>query len=98
MALADRHEGDAAELERVNRFNRTLEEDTDRRIAENYIIAEGVIRSCPSLHGSIEERLLITDSRGCHKDNRSRKRLAQAVEVEEAEMPVVQLGNDFGIF
>ena len=98
MALADRHEGDAAELERVNRFNRTLEEDTDRRIAENYIIAEDVIRSCPSLHGSVEERLLITDSRGCHKDNRSRKRLAQAVEVEEAEMPVVQQGNDFGIF
>ena len=63
--------------------------------------------------GSIEDRLLITDSRGQHKNNRSRKRLTAAdidtLEVEAVEMPIIQQGqnatdaeayrvNDYSIF
>ena len=44
------------------------------------------------MRGSIEDRLLITDSRGQHKDNRSLKRLT-AAEVEAVEVPIVQQGE-----
>ena len=53
---------------------------------------------------------MLTDSRGQHKDNRSRKRLAaadiEALEVETVEIPVTRQGdavesvriNDYSIF
>lgn len=92
MALADRKPGDAAQLARVQQFNGALEERTAGKMASNYAIAEQVIRGCPALRGSIEDRLLITDSRGQHKDNRSLKRLT-AAEVEAVEVPIVQQGE-----
>ena len=45
----------------------------------------------------MEDRLMPTDSRGQHKDNRSRKRLAaadiEALEVETVEIPVTRQGD-----
>ena len=56
------------------------------------------IEGTPALRGSIEDRLLITDSRGQHKDNRSRKRLTaadiDALEVEAIEVPIVAVGDN----
>ena len=75
MALADRKPGDAEQLARVNRFNAELEGRVAMRMAENYARAEEVIRGCPALRGSVEERLLLTDSNGQHKDRRNSKRL-----------------------
>ena len=96
MALADRKPGDAEQLERVRKYNRDLEAHVAGRIGEHYQRAEQLISGSATLRGSIEDRLLITDSRGQHKDNRSRKRLGvediEALEVETVEVPVLGQG------
>lgn len=97
MALADRKPGDAEQLERVREYNRQLE----ARQAQQLAIAHGrtaeLIAGTPALRGSVEDRLLITDSKGQHKDNRSRKRLGvadiEALEVETVEVPILQHGD-----
>lgn len=113
MALADRKPGDAEQLERVRAYNKQLEAQTAERMALAYRTTEQLIAGTPALRGSIEDRLLITDSRGQHKDQRSRKRLTAAdidsLEVEAVEMPIIQQGqnatdaeayrvNDYSIF
>ena len=96
MALADRKPGDYEQLERVNNFNKEFEKQTAERIAAHYQRTEQLIASTPALRGSIEDRLLLTDSRGQHKDQRSRKRLAveevEALEVKTVEVPVIPQG------
>ncbi len=56
-----------------------------------------IIEGTPALRGSIEDRLLITDSRGQHKDRRSQKRLTaddiDALEVETIEVPITAHGD-----
>ena len=98
MALADRKEGDAEQLERVRNYNKQLETQTAERMALAYRTTEQLIAGTPALRGSIEDRLLITDSRGQHKDNRSRKRLTapdvEALEVEAVEVPIIQAGQN----
>ncbi len=118
MALADRKPGDAEQLQRVHDYNKALEAETGRRLADHFEDARRVIERAaelpihgtPSLGACIEDRLLLTDSRGQHKDNRSRKRLAaadiEALEVETVEIPVTRQGdevenvtvNDYSIF
>lgn len=101
MALADRREGDAEQLQRVRDFNKALEAHTAERRGRHFQAAEQVILGAPALRGSVEDRLLITDSRGQHKDNRSRKRLTaadiDALDVEAIEVPISQPGdtNDY---
>lgn len=98
MALADRKPGDAEQLERVRNYNKQLEAQTAERMALAYRTTEQLIAATPALRGSIEDRLLITDSRGQHKDNRSRKRLTaadiDALEVEAVEVPIIQAGQN----
>lgn len=118
MALADRKPGDAEQLQRVHDYNKALEAETGRRLACHFEDARRVIERAaelpihgtPALGACIEDRLLLTDSRGQHKDNRSRKRLAaadiEALEVETVEIPVTRQGdevenvtvNDYSIF
>ena len=118
MALADRKPGDAEQLQRVHDYNKALEAETGRRLADHFEDAQRVIERAaelpihgtPALGACIEDRLLLTDSRGQHKDNRSRKRLAaadiEALEVETVEIPVTRQGdevenvtvNDYSIF
>lgn len=97
MALADRREGDAAQLERVRNYNKQLESHTAERMALAYRTTQQLIESTPALRGSIEDRLLITDSRGQHKDRRSQKRLTaadiDALEVEAIEVPITAHGD-----
>lgn len=106
MALADRKLGDAEQLQRVHDYNKALEAETGRRLADHFEDARRVIERAaelpihgtPALGACIEDRLLLTDSRGQHKDNRSRKRLAaadiEALEVETVEIPVTRQGNE----
>ena len=99
MALADRKEGDAEQLERVRNYNKQLEAQTAERMALAYHTTEQLIAGTPALRGSIEDRLLITDSRGQHKDNRSRKRCEAhtrltAKDVETIEIPIIQAGQN----
>ncbi|MCF0219108.1 MAG: hypothetical protein HUK14_04930 [Muribaculaceae bacterium] len=98
MALADRKPGDHAQLERVRDYNKQLETLQVERLG---IALEGtaeVINATPALRGSIEDRLLITDSKGQHKDQRSRRRLGvqdiKAIEVETVETPIIQAGQN----
>lgn len=118
MALADRKPGDAEQLQRVHDYNKALEAETGRRLADHFEDARRVIERAaelpihgtPALGACIEDRLLLTDSRGQHKDNRSRKRLAaadiEALKVETVEIPVTRQGdevenvtvNDYSIF
>ncbi len=111
MALADRRPGDAEQLERVRDYNRQLEAEQVRRIALDYHRTEQLIAATPALRGGIEDRLLLTDSRGQHKNQRSRKRLAaadiEALEVETVEVPITAgnradaaeyKANDYSIF
>ena len=92
MALADRQEGDAQQLERVRTYNKQLETHTAERMALAFHTTQQIIEGTPALRGSIEDRLLITDSRGQHKDRRSQKRLIaadiDALEVEAIEVPI----------
>ncbi len=118
MALADRKPGDAEQLQRVCDYNKALEAETARRMGDHFEgarrtierAAELPIYQTPALGACMEDRLMLTDSRGQHKDNRSRKRLAaadiEALEVETVEIPVTRQGdavesvtvNDYSIF
>lgn len=97
MALADRQEGDAQQLERVRTYNKQLETHTAERMALAFHTTQQIIEGTPALRGSIEDRLLITDSRGQHKDCRSQKRLTaadiDALEVEAIEVPITAHGD-----
>lgn len=97
MALADRSEADTRELQRVRDYNKALEARTAERMGAAYRRTEQIIAGTPALRGSIEDRLLITDSRGQHKDCRSEKRLTAAdiaaLDVEAVEVPIYQPGD-----
>lgn len=120
MALADRSEADSRELQRVRDFNKALEAETARRMGDHFAEARRVIERAeelpiyqtPALGACLEDRLMLTDSRGQHKDNRSRKRLAaadigshtvaelkvEALEVETMEVPVTRQGDEAGSY
>ena len=97
MALADRKPGDAEQLQRVHDYNKALEARTAERMGAAYRRTEQIIAGTPALRGSIEDRLLITDSRGQHKDRRSERRLTAAdiaaLDVEAVEVPIYQPGD-----
>lgn len=105
MALADRKEGDAEQLQRIREFNRDLERQKADRLLQAYETTREIITGAPALRGGIEDRLLIPDSRGQHKDRRSAKRL-KAAEVEAIEVNIVSREScryidetdDYGIF
>ena len=97
MALADRQPGDAEQLARIREYNKQLETAKAQQMAIDLERTEQLIHGTPALRGSVEDRLLLTDSRGQHKNNRSLKRLAaaeiEAIEVETVEMPISQGAN-----
>ena len=102
MALADRKEGDAAELQRVQDFNRQMEQYITDRRALAYEKTEQLISGNPQLD-NILGRLLICDSRGQHKLPKAQQRL-KAQEVEAVEVPIIPQGaaasdkDDYSIF
>ena len=86
MALADRKEGDARELQRVMDFNRRKEQELMDELTpmEN--------RARELLEQTTLSKLLITDSRGQHKLPKAKARLAAAnAELVEA----VETGDNF---
>ena len=82
MALAERTEGDAGQLARVNSFNRQLEETVTKRLALAHDKVERLFNDNPQL--DVATRLLLCDSRGQNKDNKQTRRL-QAHQVEDIE-------------
>lgn len=105
MALADRTEGDARELQKVHDFNDRLEEHVTEKLAEAYHLTEELIKDNPQL-GNVLNRFCLCDSRGQHKLPREKKRLgiedAKAVEVTSTttakKKQDEELINDYSIF
>ncbi len=85
MALQDRVEGDAEELQRVFDFNDSMEAEVKETLIEAHRSTERLIGS----HSDIKTllgRLLIVDSKGNHKDRRSEAlAMADVEDVEEIE-------------
>ena len=99
MALADRKEGDAAELQKVHDFNDQLEAHVTDKLAEAYELTEELIKDNPRV-GNVLNRFCLCDSRGQHKLPREKKRLGiedtKAVEVKPT--PRNEEKNDYSIF
>src|SRR5690606_1553847 len=76
MALKDRKDGDAEELARVRDYNKRLEENIVERGVRNYEVLTPVLER-PELEGTLT-KLLLVDSLGQHKNNKSEARLAMA--------------------
>lgn len=85
MALADRREGDAAELQKVREFNSRLEQGVSDTLALARGTAQPVIVKDNTL-----SRLLICDSDGQHKLPKARQRLA-AADVENLDVRIVEV-------
>ena len=106
MALADRKEGDAEQLQRVQEFNKQLEGHVTNQLALYYEAGAEAIKGLPqsdTLH-----RLLLCDSNGQHKLQKAQRRLkaaeVEAIEVKAVEVPVIPQGapatdtDDYSIF
>lgn len=74
MALYDRKEGDAQELQRIFRYNQAQKEQIIERSIKNAEILQELYYENPQLETL--QKLLIVDSQGQHKDQKSQKRLA----------------------
>lgn len=74
MALADRKEGDAEQLRRVLDFNKRQEDRITDRLCGCMETAAGLFDGNKAL--DTLQKLMITDSRGQHKDRRNDVRLA----------------------
>lgn len=105
MALADRQEGDAAALARVNAFNKQLEERVTERLGAAWSSTEQLMEGSDS---EVLRRLLIVDSRGQHKLPKAKSRLAASdiklVEGRAVEVPLDDAAgggseaDNYGIF
>lgn len=103
MALAERKEGDSAQLQKVYDFNERLEQHIMDRVALAYEKAEPIM-----LQNNILNRLLICDSDGQHKLPKARRRLnaedVEATEVRTVDVPLIPQGapasdkDDYSIF
>ena len=106
MALAERQEGDAEQLQKVIDFNAQLETHVTDQLLLTHEKTEELIKSLPQ--ADILNRLLICDSQGQHKSRRAQRRLeaeeVEAIEVKTVEVPVIPQGaaatdiDDYSIF
>lgn len=86
MALADRHEGDAEQLARINDFNKQLESKITEKLADTRRTVELLFNNDPQL--DVATRLLLCDSRGQNKNNKQTRRL-QANEIQDIDYQVI---------
>lgn len=73
MALAERQEGDSAQLQRVRDFNAALETHVTEQRALSGAATRELFASHPELNDTLS-KLVLVDSRGQHKDNRNQGR------------------------
>lgn len=97
MALAERKEGDAEQLEAVRSFNKALEADVEERLALAYEKTEQLIADNPRLE-NILGRLLITDSRGQHKLPKAAERMKNSEFKIQNEPAASHEAEDYSIF
>lgn len=81
MALAERKDGDAIELQRVRDFNSLLEAHVTEQRALSGTKTRELFEDHPELDGTLS-KLLLVDSRGQHKDNRNKGRSLSRTSVD----------------
>lgn len=99
MALIERTEGDARELERVMTYNKELERDTRQALLDHRTRAAAVINTTQQQlplegHEQIKGllgRLVLVDSKGQHKDERSRELRPDPLEADYTDEPLETL-------
>lgn len=82
MALAERLDGDADELTKINRFNKDLVQDILDVQQADFDALDDLFNRIPAIQETLG-KLLIVDSEGQHKDNRSHARLMHSVEQKQ---------------
>lgn len=94
MALAERKEGDAAQLKRVMDFNRALEQDVHEQLETMRRNNEALFAHNSQLDNTLGKHLIV-DSRGRHKDQYNRRRLREGRGIIDAEeVPSGKPGED----
>jgi hypothetical protein len=68
MALKDRKPGDSDQLQRVRQFNKELTEKVINTRAKAAELVRETLEGNPALEETTLRKLLLTDSRGQHKD------------------------------
>ncbi|MBQ9254986.1 MAG: hypothetical protein IJ180_09470 [Bacteroidales bacterium] len=94
MALAERKEGDREELQRVFDYNKSIE----RHVMDVICSAQDRTRRfLLDNAGKLDEtlsKLMITDSRGQHKDQRNKNRMISDKEIEAIDYKPVDFNNN----
>ena len=94
MALAERKEGDSEELQRVFDYNKSIE----RHVMDVICSAQDRTRRfLLDNAGKLDEtlsKLMITDSRGQHKDQRNKNRMITDKEIEAIDYKPVDFNNN----
>lgn len=80
MALRDRKPGDSDELKRIRGFNETVKAEITEGMREDYNLVADVFDNNPALEGTLA-KLILVDSTGQHKDNKSAARIGEARKV-----------------
>ena len=84
MALADRQEGDAQELQRIFDFNKQAKQYIIDERANNAEILNELFETHPQLNDTLAKHLL-TDSNGHHKIQKAQERLQIAEQTQKQE-------------
>lgn len=93
MALADRQDGDALQLARVNAFNKAAKET----IADQLCAAQEKVLDLFNENPQIDQtlsKLILVDSQGQHKNQRNRLKAANVEEIEESSYEVVEVAEE----
>lgn len=93
MALADRKEGDALQLARVNAFNKAAKETIADQLCEAQERVLDLFNENPQIDQTLS-KLILVDSQGQHKNQRNRLKAAKVEEIEEASYEVVEVAEE----
>lgn len=86
MALYDRQEGDAAELQKVFNYNNALEQNIIDRRERNMEILDKTFVENPQLNDTLT-KMVLSDSNGQHKDNRNKERALPKQKIKTITIP-----------
>ncbi|MGY0034411.1 hypothetical protein [Pedobacter sp. NJ-S-72] len=85
MALAERQNGDAEQLSKVNQFNKAIVQDILDTQENDFNELNDLFNRVPSLQDTLA-KLLLVDSNGQHKDNKSHARLMQQANKKQMQI------------
>ena len=91
MALHDRKDGDAAQLAKVDSFNKSIEEKIINRYDHQDRVVSQLMNETPMLNGTLS-KLILTDSLGQHKNQKNQIRIAESAKklLDKQEKEMIQ--------